>query len=89
MPEAIRAVIDTQYLLPTRSCTWHQMFGMGVEIQGNAAAANEAKVMLLQLVYDDMMHWRFGDNGAFQFWISPDDLVQGNWAAAQVTFECH
>jgi uncharacterized protein YwqG len=45
--------------------------------------------MLLQLVYDDMMHWRFGDNGAYQFWISPEDLVRGNWAAAHVTFECH
>ena len=89
MPLTIRTLINTQYLLPTRSCGWHQMFGTGVEIQGNAAAENEGNVMLLQLVYDDMMHWRFGDNGAYQFWISPEDLRHGNWAAAHVTFECH
>jgi len=45
--------------------------------------------MLLQLVYDDMMHWDFGDMGAFQFWISPDELAHGNWAAVRVTFEGH
>jgi uncharacterized protein YwqG len=50
---------------------------------------NEGNVLLLQLVYDDMMHWRFGDMGAFQFWIPPDDLARGNWAAVRVTFECH
>jgi hypothetical protein len=89
MPEAMRTLINTEYLLPVRSCGWHQMFGRGVDIQSNAAEANEGTVMLLQLVYDDMMHWQFGDNGAFQFWIPPDDLVQGNWAAVRVTFECH
>jgi hypothetical protein len=86
MPEAVRTLINTEYLLPTGS--WHQMFGRGVDIQGNAAYENEGNVMLLQLVYDDMMHWRFGDMGAFQFWILPDDLGRGNWAAARVTFEC-
>jgi uncharacterized protein YwqG len=64
------------------------MFGRGVEIQSNAACANEGNVMLLQLVYDDMMHWQFGDIGAFQFWIPPDDLAKGNWDAVRVTFEC-
>jgi hypothetical protein len=87
LPEAVRRLINTQYLLPTQS--WHQMFGRGVEIQGNAAWENEGNVMLLQLVYDDMQHWEFGDMGAFQFWIPPDDLARGNWAAARVTFEGH
>jgi hypothetical protein len=34
-----------------------------------------------------MLHWQFGDMGAFQFWIPPEDLARGNWAAARVTFE--
>ena len=88
MPEKMRTLINTQYLLPTGS--WrHQMFGRGVDIQGNAALENEGNVMLLQLVYDDMLHWDFGDMGAFQFWIPPDDLARANWAAVRLTFECH
>ena len=87
MPEEIRTLINARYLLPTDS--WHQMFGKGVDIQGNAAVENEGNVMLLQLVYDDMIHWRFGDIGAYQFWISPEDLARANWANVRVTFECH
>ena len=86
IPEELRALINTQYLLP--SSHWHQMFGRGVDIQGNAAIENEGNVMLLQLVYDDMLHWNFGDMGAYQFWIPPDDLARGNWAAVRLTFEC-
>ena len=87
LPEGIRSLINRQYLLPTQ--TWHQMFGRGVEIQGNAAAENEGNVMLLQLVYDDMLHWRFGDMGAYQFWIPPEDLARGNWSAVRISFEAH
>lgn len=87
LPEAMRALINEKYLLPTGG--WHQMFGRGVDIQGNAAAENEGNLMLLQLVYDDMIDWRFGDMGAFQFWIAPEDLRRRNWGAARVTFECH
>jgi uncharacterized protein YwqG len=65
------------------------MFGTGVSIQDNAAVEHEHDHMLLQLVYDDMMHWNFGDNGAFQFWISPENLAQRNWAGVEMTFECH
>ena len=87
MPEALRTKINWQYIMPSTGCGWHQMFGRGVDIQGNAALENEGNVMLLQLVYDDMMHWRFGDIGAFQFWIPPEDLANGNWAAVRLTFE--
>jgi hypothetical protein len=86
MPEAVRDLINRRYLLPTGG--WHQMFGRGVSIQGNAEVENEGNVMLLQLLYDDMMHWAFGDMGAFQFWIPLDDLARGNWAAVRLTFEC-
>jgi hypothetical protein len=87
LPPAVQALINEQYLLP--SSFWHQMFGRGVEIQGNAAAENEGNHMLLQLVYDDMVDWQFGDMGAFQFWIVPEDLRRRNWGAVRVTFECH
>lgn len=86
MPEPMRNLINTRYLLP--SSGWHQMFGRGVDIQGNAAIDNEGNVMLLQLVYDDMVQWRFGDMGAYQFWIPPEELAGGNWSAVRVTFEC-
>lgn len=86
MPEALRTLINTKYLLP--SSYWHQMFGWGVDIQG-AVWGYEDQVLLLQLVYDDMMHWDFGDIGAYQFWISPNDLILGNWDAVKVTFEGH
>lgn len=87
MPEPLRTLINTQYLLPSSS--WHQMFGRGVDIQSNAAYENEGNVMLLQLVYDDMIQWKFGDMGAYQFWIPPDDLAKGNWSAVRMTFEAH
>lgn len=81
----IRNLINTRYRLPTSA--WHQMFGIGVDIQGNAA--RETNHLLLQLMYDDMVAWRFGDMGAFQFWISPQDLAARNWSGVTLTFECH
>jgi hypothetical protein len=87
LPPVVQALINEKYLLP--SSFWHQMFGRGVEIQDNAAAENEGNLMLLQLVYDDMVDWQFGDMGAFQFWIAPEDLRRRNWGAVRVTFECH
>jgi hypothetical protein len=87
LPQSVQRLINERYLLPTQG--WHQMFGRGVDIQGNAAAENEGNLLLLQLVYDDMAGWRFGDMGAYQFWISPDDLRRRNWNAVRLTFECH
>ena len=88
LPEAVRTLIDRDYLLPPG--VWHQMFGKGVEIQGGSSAMREdGYIMLLQLTHDDLMQWSFGDNGVYQFWISPADLTKQNWAAVKVTFECH
>lgn len=87
IPEPVRDGINRQYLLPAGS--WHQMFGRGVDIQGIAVHDNESNIMLLQLVYDDMINWRFGDVGAYQFWISPEDLRARNWSGVRTTFECH
>ncbi len=88
LPETVRTLINRDYLLPAGG--WHQMFGRGVEIQGDSPAMREdGYIMLLQLTHDDMMHWNFGDNGVYQFWISPADLDKRNWAAVKMTFEMH
>jgi hypothetical protein len=88
LPEQVRALINQEYLLPPGR--WHQMFGWGEEIQGDSSAMREeGYIMLLQLTHDDMMFWGFGDNGVYQFWISPDDLARRNWSAVRMTCECH
>jgi hypothetical protein len=88
LPESVRALINRDYLLPAGR--WHQMFGRGEEIQGDSCAMREeGHIMLLQLTHDDLMHWGFGDNGIYQFWISPADLMARNWSSAMMTFECH
>lgn len=88
LPEAVRALINRDYLLPAGR--WHQMFGRGEEIQSDSSAMREeGNIMLLQLTHDDLMHWAFGDNGIYQFWISPADLATRSWSSAKMTFECH
>lgn len=88
LPDHARVLINEQYLLPTGIS--HQMFGQPVFIQGDAIAqAEEGELLLLQLGFDDMMFWDFGDNGAYTFWISPEDLARRNWDGVTVIFECH
>lgn len=88
MPEEARDLINRDYLLPIDFM--HQMFGPPVFIQGESAMqAEEGKYLLLQLGFDDLMFWSFGDNGCYQFWISPEDLAQGKWDRVAMTFECH
>lgn len=65
------------------------MFGRGVSIQGNHMLEYDDHFLLIQLVYDDVMNWQFGDVGAFQFYMSDKDLAAGNWAGCTMTFECH
>ena len=66
------------------------MFGRGIEIQGDSSAMREeGYIMLLQLTHDDLMYWSFGDNGVYQFWISPANLAKRNWLAVKMTFEMH
>jgi len=86
LPAPVRDLLDRDYRLPTND--WHQMFGRSVEIQ-DAAEMHRDDHLLLQLVYDDLMEWVFGDMGAFQFWISPDDLKHHRWSRVQLTFESH
>jgi hypothetical protein len=88
LPEKVRNLVNRNYLLPPN--VWHQMFGWGLEIQDDSRAMREeGNIMLLQITYDDLMHWSFGDNGVYQFWISPAELARQNWSAVKTTFECH
>lgn len=88
MPEEARGSINRDYLLPIDFM--HQMFGPPALIQGDSCAqAEEGKLLLLQLGFDDLMFWSFGDNGDYQFWIAPKDLAAGKWGRVTMTFECH
>jgi hypothetical protein len=87
LPENARRVINEAYLLPIDYC--HQMFGVPADIQGNPEIEEDGNRLLLQLAFDDMMFWSFGDNGVYQFWINRDDLGARNWDAVKLTFECH
>ncbi|PPD43689.1 MAG: hypothetical protein CTY15_09120 [Methylocystis sp.] len=88
MPQDARDLINRDYLLPIDFM--HQMFGPPAFIQGDSCAqAEEGKLLLLQLGFDDLMFWSFGDNGDYQFWISPEDLATGKWDRVTMTFECH
>ncbi len=85
LPEGVRTKIDRDYRLPIHG--WHQMFGVPISIQGNAAMENTGRHLLIQFASDDMMCWSFASAGVCQFWIDPGDLKAGNWSAANVTFE--
>lgn len=86
MPDNVRDLLNRDYRLPVHGLP--QMFGLAMCVQ-NALYSHLDDVLLLQLPYDDMMEWRFGDKGAYQFWISPEDLAERRWDAAKLTFECH
>jgi Domain of unknown function (DUF1963) len=88
LPEFTRNLVNTEFLLPNGD--WHQMFGAALDIQGGATELHDlGYILLLQLTHDDLMQWRFGDNGCFQYWIQPDDLQNRNWSAVVLTFEGH
>ena len=86
LPGTVRNLVNREYLLPAGDC--HQMFGLGTDVQG-AVWEHENDYLLLQLNYDDLMHWSFGDNGVYHFWITPEDLQKRNWAQVAMTVECH
>ena len=85
IPDAVLALLNEQYRLPT---SWqHQMFGLGGCRQTNRYD-HMCDHLLLQIVYDDLPEFRFGDMGLYQFWISPENLAAGRWDKVQLTFEC-
>lgn len=87
VPAWVQDLINEHSLLP-QTDHFHEKFGRGVSIQENAAYRHHGDHMLPQLVYDSMLHWEFGDMGAYQFWISPKDLKDRNWDGVKLSFEC-
>jgi len=81
LPEDALWRINREYRLPPDGR--HQMFGP----QAGSDNASGRDLMLLQLAWDDMMEWRWGQQGVFRFWIGAADAAEENWAAARVTFE--
>jgi len=85
IPDAVLAILNEHHRLPPE---WqHQMFGIG-GCRQEALYEHLCDHLLLQIVYDDMPEFRFGDMGLWQFWISPDALAAGRWDEAELTFEC-
>jgi uncharacterized protein YwqG len=85
IPDAVLAMINDTHRLPP---DWqHQMFGLG-GCRQDALYEHLCDHLLLQIVYDAMPEFRFGDMGLWQFWISPEALAAGRWDKAELTFEC-
>ncbi len=85
LPDAVLSPINEQYRLPT---SWqHQMFGLG-GCRQYALYDHLCDHLLLQIVYDHLPEFRFGDMGLYQFWISPENLAAGRWDKVELTFEC-
>jgi hypothetical protein len=88
LPPRLRDRVDREFAMPLGIP--HQMFGRPADIQGGAIDNDaEGSHLLLQLGHDDLLRWSFGDNGVYQFWISPQDLAARNWLGVRLTFECH
>jgi len=64
----------------------HQMFGISRETHDDVTS-NCDKVMLLQLAWDDMMDWQFGDCCTLRYWITHEDMEQRRWDRVIHTFE--
>lgn len=86
LPLEVRALVDGKHLLA--SSHWHQVFGFGCDIQGAAVWEHEDDLLLLQLAYDDLLEWVFGDMGVYILWVSPRDAAAGDFSRVQATFEC-
>jgi len=67
----------------------HQLLGRGRNIQEAADSMSPTHLLLLQLGPDDAIDWQMGDNGAYQFWVTPADLAARRFDQTRVTFECH
>lgn len=87
LPIEVRRHVDERDL--SASDGWHQIFGFGLDIQQHAVWEHAQDVLLLQLAYDDLMEWVFGDLGVYIFWLSPEHAAVGDFSQVQATFECH
>lgn len=85
LPEGMLRFLNHGYRLT--SCQPHQVFGLAGVVQENLYNHLD-DLLLLQVAYDDLNEWRFGDMGLWHFWISPADAAAGRWDKAKLTFEC-
>lgn len=84
IPDAVLALLNESYRLPTVFS--HQMFGLG-GCRQDALFVHVYDHLLLQIVFDDLPEFRFGDMGLWQFWISAENLAAGKWDEVELTFE--
>ncbi len=84
LPEPVLERINRDYRLPP--IDQHQMFGLPAS-RGSLREAHRRDLLLLQLGYDDMMEWCWGEAGLYQFWIAPEDAAAANWSTATLTYE--
>lgn len=87
LPFDVRDDIDSRYRIASKG-RWHQMFGLGTEIQ-TAVSDHTHHHLLLQLHSDQLVNWMWGDKGVVQYWITEDDMLAQNWDAVEVTVEGH
>ena len=84
LPDPMLTYINANYRLTSQSP--HQMFGLA-GVKQAALYEHLDDLLLLQLGYDDMNEWRFGDMGLWHFWISVPDAAARRWDKARLTFE--
>lgn len=84
LPDPLLSFINEKYRLTTQSP--HQVFGLA-GVKQDDLYDNLENLLLLQLSYDDLNEWQFGDMGLWHFWISPSDAAAGRWERSKLTFE--
>ena len=95
VPEAVvhalrnRHTVLREHMFRDGTVYQHQMFGRGRIIQYVADEMDDTHHLLLQLSPDDGLDWDMGDAGAFQYWITPQDLPARRFENVVLTFECH
>jgi uncharacterized protein YwqG len=86
IPSQVRDRIHNEW----RQCLYdgtHQIFGQGRDPQGYLEQFDD-HLMLLELNFDPMMNWDWGDLGLIQFFITPEDLAARNWNGIKATYTC-
>jgi len=86
IPIEVRRYLETQRLRSSMADGRHQVFGIGLNVQGQIEKRAE-DVLLFQADSDEMLMWTWGDVGVIQFWITTDNLIAQNWDAIEATFE--
>lgn len=87
LPAAVQTALNGAYRQPIWGLR-HQMFGNPQNLQ-HAADDYHDHHLLLQINTDDLQCFLWGDVGVLQFWITPADLVAGNWSTVKISLECH